>query len=307
MVGRLPPLNALRAFEAAARHVSFLKAAKELHVTPGAVSQQVKLLEDRVGVRLFHRRPRGVALTEAGQRFARRIGELFSAIEEATRELREGGGGETLTISAMSSFEVSRLIPRLGALAASHPEIAVRVLPELTPVDFAEADIDLAIRYGGGHNPDLVVERLLPRTIFPVCSPSLMAGPRPLRTLDDLAHHTLLHEESYLDIDDATWRHWLAAVGAPHLRLKGGPVFSFSHMALQVAKAGQGVALATMVLAGDDLLAGRLVRPLPQQVESAYPYWLIYRSGKARRPKIEHFRDWIMAEAEHFLAATAQL
>jgi LysR family glycine cleavage system transcriptional activator len=306
MASRLPPLNALRAFEAAARHASFRRAASELHVSPGAVSQQVKLLEEQLGIALFRRLPRGVVLTEAGQRFGRRIGELFAGIEEATRELSQNAAAEVLTISAMASFEVSWLIPRLGSLAAAHPEITVRVLPESIPVDFASADIDLAIRYGGGHDPALVFERLLPRTIFPVCSPLLMAGPHPIRTLADLAVQTPLHEELYLDIVDATWQGWLAAVGAPGLKLRPGSSFTYSHMALQAAKAGQGVALATTVLAGDDLAAGRLVRPLPQQVESDYPYWLIQRPSGPKRAKVKVFRDWIMAEAARFLEPLPQ-
>ncbi|MFI4989063.1 MAG: transcriptional regulator GcvA, partial [Alphaproteobacteria bacterium] len=263
MPGRLPPLNALKAFEAAARHVSFLKAARELHVTPGAVSQQVKALEEELGVTLFRRLPRGVVLTNAGQRFSRQIGELFAGIGEATRQLRRDEGAAVLTISAMASFEVSWLIPRLGSFNAANPDISVHVLPEMVPTDFADREIDLAIRYGRGQYPALTAELLLPRAIFPVCSPKLMSGPHPIRALADLAYHTLLCEEPYLDLEDATWKHWLAAVGAEDVVARSGPVFSFSHMALQAAMAAQGVALATMVLAGDDIAAGRLVRPLP--------------------------------------------
>lgn len=304
---RLPPLNALRAFEAAARHGSFLKAAQELHVSPGAVSQQVKLLEQHVGVGLFRRLPRGVSLTEAGQSFGLRIGELFVAIEEATRQLRQEGPGEVLTISAMPSFEVSWLIPRLGALASAHPEIAVRVVPESVTAEVTGTDADLAVRYGGGHHPAFRTERLLPRSVFPVVSPQVMSGPHPIRELADLSFHMALHEDLYSTIVDATWAGWLAAVGAPGLKLRPGPSFTYSHMALQVVKAGQGVALATMVLAGDDLAAGRLVRPLPQVVESEFPYWLIYRPSGPKRATIKVFRDWIMEEAERFQAATAGL
>jgi LysR family glycine cleavage system transcriptional activator len=306
MARRLPPLNALKAFEAAARHMSFLKAANELHVTPGAVSQRIKNLEEQVGVTLFRRLPRGVVLTDAGQRYSRRIAELFEGIEKATRQRRHDAATAVLTISAMASFEVCWLIPRLGAFNASHPDIAVRVLPELVPIDLASNDIDLAIRYGHSHYPELIVERLLPRTIFPVCSPKLMNGAHPIRTLTDLAHHTLLGEEPYLRYEEATWKHWMAAVGADGIEVRTGPVFSFSHMALQAAMAGQGVALGTTVLAGDDIAAGRLVRPLPQAVESEYPYWLIYPPAAAKQPRVHVFRDWIIAESARFLERTAK-
>ncbi|HYB09700.1 MAG TPA: transcriptional regulator GcvA [Alphaproteobacteria bacterium] len=304
MARRLPPLNALKAFEAAARHMSFLKAANELHVTAGAISQRIKNLEAQIGVALFRRLARGVVLTDAGQRYSRRIGELFEGIEKATRQLRQEAATTVLTISAMASFEVCWLIPRLGPFNASHPGVAVRVLPEQAPVDLASNGIDLAIRYGHGHYPELMVERLLPRRIFPVCSPKLMEGPHPIRTLADFAHHTLLGEEPYLHYEETTWKQWMTAVGADDIEVPAGPVFTFSHMALQAAVAGQGVALGTTVLAGDDLAAGRLVRPLPHIVESEHPYWLIYPPALAKQPRVRAFRDWIMAEATRFVEQT---
>jgi LysR family glycine cleavage system transcriptional activator len=299
---RLPPLKALRAFEAAARHVSFLKAAEELHVTAGAVSQQVKALEEELGAPLFRRLPRGVALTRAGQRYGRQLGELFDGIAEATRQLREDKGAVELTINAMPSFEVTWLIPRLGAFNLANPDISVRVLSELEPTDFTEAEADLAIHYGRGDQPGVTSEWLLPRLIFPVCSPKLAAGPQPIRRIADLAQHTLLHEEPYYDFDDATWPRWFDAVGAKGVRGRAGPVFTYSHMALQACRAGQGVALGTEVLAGDDILAGRLVRPLREAVESGYPYWLVYPPAALKRPKVKRFRDWVQAEATRFRA-----
>src|SRR5471030_847821 len=303
MARRLPPLNALRAFEAAARHLSFLKAARELHVTPGAVSQQVKGLEAQLGLALFRRLTRGVLLTDAGQVYAQRLGALFDGIDAATRDLRRGEAGTVLTVSAIPSFAARWLIPRLGSFNLAHPDITMRVIAESGMPDFIATDADVAIRYGAGHYPGLVVERLFAGTVFPVCSPLLMEGVHPIRTLADLAHHTLLHDEPYPGFEELSWKSWLPAVGAKSVEARAGPVFSFTHMSLQAAASGQGVALGTPVLAGDDLAAWRLIRPLPHEVESAAAYWLVCPPAAAERRKVHAFRDWVIAEIGRFLAA----
>src|SRR5262249_42046850 len=177
MARRLPPLNALRAFEAAARHLSFLKAANELHVTPGAVSQQVKGLEVQLGIKLFRRLTRGVLLTDAGQLYAKRLGELFDGIDAATRDLRRGEASPVLTVSAIPSFAARWLIPRLGTFNAAHPEITLRVIAESALPDFVTTDAEIAIRYGAAEYPGLTAELLFPGIIFPVCGPQLMEGP----------------------------------------------------------------------------------------------------------------------------------
>ncbi|HLI13688.1 MAG TPA: transcriptional regulator GcvA [Alphaproteobacteria bacterium] len=305
MARRLPPLNALKAFEAAARHLSFLKAADELRVTPGAVSQQVKALEAQLGLALFRRLPRGLLLTDAGQRYGKRLDTLFDGIEAATRELARDEAAGVLTVSAMPSFAARWLIPRLGAFTLAHPEINLRVLAETGFTDFANTDVDLAIRYGPRRDPGLTAELLFPRTVFPVCSPKLMAGSHPIRSLADLAHHTLLHDEPYPGYEDFDWTRWLAAVGARNIDARRGPVFVFTHMSLQAAAEGQGVALGTTVLAGDDIAAGRLVRPLPHEIKSNNAYWLLCPPAMAERRKLRAFHDWIMAEVHRFNETTA--
>jgi LysR family glycine cleavage system transcriptional activator len=299
---RLPPLNALRAFEAAARHLSFIKAADELAVTPGAVSQQVKSLEDQVGCALFRRLPRGVLLTDQGQRYSRRLTEIFDQLANATEEMRREVGPGTLTVSTMPSFAARWLIPRLGAFYQAAPGIGVRVLADTQMTDFSQGDVDVAIRYGGGKYAGLRSNLLFAEEVFPVCSPALMTGPHPLKTLADLKYHTLLHDEPNPGLHDLSWRFWLHAHAVTDIDTSRGPTFTFTHMSLQAAAAGQGVALATTAFIGDDLETGRLVRPFPDVFRSSYNYWLVYPEAAADRPKILAFRNWVLEEATRFIA-----
>ncbi|HVJ53855.1 MAG TPA: transcriptional regulator GcvA [Aliidongia sp.] len=296
----MPPLNALRAFEAAARHLSFLKAAEELHVTPGAVSQQVKSLEDMLGVKLFRRLPRGVLLSDAGQRYGQRLGELFDGIAGATNELRRDSAPGVLTVSTTTSFAARWLIPRLGGFNLAHPGIMVRISAENAMTDFATDDVDLGLRYGGGVYPGLRSELLFAEEIFPVCSPALLAR-TPLETLDDLQHVTLLHDEPYLGSHEVDWESWLAARGAGHIEIRPAPRFTHTHMSLQAAAAGMGVALGTNVLAAEDLASGVLARPFTDSVPSRHAYWLVYPQAWADRPKLKSFRDWVLEEGQRFL------
>ena len=300
-MSRLPPLNALRAFEAAARHLSFLKAAEELHVTPGAVSQQVKALEEELGVALFRRLPRGVLLTDAGQLYGKRLGEIFEQVRRATAEIRRERDHAGLTVSTMLSFAARWLIPRLGAFNLAHPGITVRVLAEGRLTDFATEDVDLALRYGAGNYPGLHVELIFPETVFPVCSPALMAGPHPLRSFDDLRYHTLLHDEPDPSYHNLSWQHWLAAQGVHHLDTRAGPRFSYTHMSLQAAVGGLGVALGTDVLADEDLCTGKLIRPFPQGMLSEHAYYLVCPEAALARPRVQAFRGWIQVAGREFL------
>lgn len=303
MVRPLPPLNALRAFEAAARHLSFLKAAEELHVTPGAISQQVKQLEDHLGIILFRRLPRGVLLTEAGQRYGKRIGEILEGIVAATVDLQRDEAAGILTVSAMPSFAARWLIPRLGLFRLAQPGISLRVVAEGDLTDFAVENVDVAIRYGPARYQGLASELLFPEEIFPVCSPKLLAGPTPLRRIADLVNFTLLYDEPGAGYHDLNWRRWLAQVGAPEIEPSPGPAFTYTHMTLQAAVAGQGVALGSTVLAADDLASGSLVRPLPESVTSPFAYWFVCPPASLGRPKVKAFHDWVLAEGKSFVAA----
>ncbi len=292
MARRLPPLTALRAFEAAARHLSFSRAADELNVTHAAVSHQIKALEAYLGVPLFHRLTRAVRLTDAGRDYLPVLRESFDAIAEATGRILDGADGGRLTVSATPAFAARWLVPRLGRFYAAHPRIDVRIDPSMALVDFQRDDVDIAIRYGRGDWPGLRVERLLSLDMFPVCSPALLEGPEPLRCPADLARHTLLHDDLRED-----WRRWLLAAGVEGIDLSRGPTFNDTTLLMQAAAAGLGVAIAVSALVASDLAEGRLVRPFEISVAEEAGFYLVYPEVAAARAKVRAFRDWMLAEA----------
>ena len=300
MARRLPPLNALRAFEAAARHLSFTRAAQELNVTQAAVSHQVKALEARLGLALFRRRNRALVLTEAGQAYLPPVRDAFDAIAQATRRLEARRSGGVLTVSTMDSFAAAWLVPRLGRFRAAHPDVDVRITITDRLVDFARDDVDLGIRYGRGHYPGLNVVRLLTEDIFPVCSPALLRGENPLRSPADLHYHTLLHDDMRED-----WRMWLMAATVADVDPTRGPAFSHSHLVIQAAADGQGVALGRGALVAQDLAAGRLVKPFDISLAAEYAYYVVTPTAAAEQPKITAFRDWLLEEAQRDPAAAA--
>ena len=295
----LPPLNSLRAFEAAARHLSFTKAAEELHVTPAAVSQQIKLLEEHCGTKLFRRLTRALMLTDAGQAALPPLREGFDKLAEAVDRLRSHDRGGILTVSVPPSFGAKWLVHRLDRLNAAHPEFDVRIDATDTLVDFSDAGVDIALRYGRGTYPGLHAEHLMPEVAFPVCSPALLEGEHPLRRPEDLSHHTLLHVQWKMEHEAApNWRMWLRAAGVEDIDAERGPRFTIEGMTVQAAIEGQGVALASGSLVSDDLKAGRLVRPFGPTIceATAFSYYLVYPQANAESPKVKAFRDWIMAE-----------
>lgn len=297
MSRRLPPLNAVRAFEAAARLASFKKAAEELNVTPGAVSQQVRQLEDWVGVPLFRRLSRGVALTPAGDRYWPVLAELLDHLAKATRQLRADVGPRLLTVATIPSFGARWLVPRLGRLQVRLPELQVRVQigPQLT--DFRREAVDVVIRHGGGVYPGLFSEFLLKDVLFPVCSPALQAHGPPLREPADLARHILLHDEPNLGFNEPRWADWLAAAGCGGIDAERGPMFSFTHMTVQAALAGQGIALAPASQVAEELADGRLRRPFALSIPDPFAYWIVCPPDRANRPDIAAFRTWLHEEA----------
>ncbi len=292
MVRRLPPLNALRAFEAAARHLSFTRAAAELNVTQAAISHQVKALEERLGITLFRRLNRALLLTDSGQAYLPAVRDAFDRLAEATDRLYAQEARGTLTVSVLPSFAAKWLVPRLGRFRDAYPEIDVRVAPSVHLTDFSREDVDLALRYGRGTWPGMRIDRLMTEDICPVCSPRLLEGPKPLRTPADLAHHTLLHDE-----DHGSWRMWLAAAGVDDVDPTHGTVFTDSGMVVQAAVEGQGVALARSALAAADLAEGRLVAPFDVVLPAAFAYYVVCPEATASRPKIVAFREWVLGEA----------
>ena len=288
---RLPPLNGVRAFEAAARHESFTRAAEELAVTQAAVSQQVRRLEDWLGAKLFNRTEGGLELTETGRTYLPVLRDAFDAIAEATARIRPLPHSGILTVSSMPSFIRKWLVSRLPLFAEQHPEIDVNLDAESRLVDFARDNVDCAIRLGRGGWEGVVAEKLFSEDTFPVCSPALVeAG---LVAIEDLRRFRLLHDETLVQ-----WKHWLRAAAMEDLGWVRGPRTQDSALLIQMAIEGQGVALAQRVLVMDDLRAGRLVRPFALSLKSDNAYYFVAPPAALNRPLVRAFRDWLLAIAE---------
>ena len=292
MSRRLPALNALKAFEAAARHESFTRAAEELCVTQGAVSHQIKALEAELGLKLFNRERQRLVITEAGRAYLGVVRDAFDRIASGTARLLQRQNAGALTVSTSPNFAAKWLVHRLGRFAEAHPGIDLRVSASLHHVDFAREDVDLAIRHGDGQAPGLHVTRLCAEELFPVCSPKLLEGRSGLRKPADLTRHALLHVD-----DRQGWGGWLAAAGVDKVDLSRGPVLNQASMAIDAAVDGQGVALARTALAAWDLLAGRLVRPFPMALPASFAYWIVCPKATAKLPKIAAFTDWLLSQA----------
>lgn len=306
---RPPPLNALRAFEAAARHLSFKKAADELHVTPGAISQQIKALEEHLGVPLFVRLTRALELTEAAQVGLPKLREGFACLGEAVERVRGGESTGVLTLNVAPAFAARWLVGRLPRFADAHPEIELNISASLDLIDVlrgvprAEPEAgeaaagDLTIRFGTGRYPGFRVDRLIHDVVTPICSPRLLRGRYPLTQPQALRRHTLLHDNTvYLDDTRPDWAVWLEAAGIEGIDVARGLRFDHAALALEAAAEGLGVALSMPTLAQADLAAGRLVRPFELSLPSDYAYYLVCAGASAERPKIAAFRRWLLAE-----------
>ena len=292
MAYHLPSLNGLRAFEAVARHMSFKSAAHELFVTPGAVSQHIKGLEEALDKPLFLRHGRGIELTEAGALLLPVVGEAFQRISDITDRLTESDTQGPLTVSVLPSFAIKWLVHRLGKFRELYPDYDVRVSATTQLADFSRESLDLAIRLGAGDWPGLRCDRLMAGDLFPVCSPKLLKGRHPLRTPADLRFHTLLHNQNY-----GEWPMWLKVHGVAGVDASRGPGFSDTGLVIEAAIDGQGVGLSRMALAEEELAAGRLARPFDLVIPSELAYYIVYPEARARQPKIVAFRDWLMQEA----------
>jgi LysR family glycine cleavage system transcriptional activator len=287
----LPPLSAIRAFEAAARHESFTKAAAELGMTQAAVSYQVKLLEDRVGTPLFLRLPRKVVLSEAGRRLAPLVGEAFQRLRAAFAALRETEEG-VLSITAISTFATTWLVPRLGCFQMAHPGMAVRLETSSRMVDFTREEFDLGIRGGHGSWPGLKAHQLIPVEFTPLCSPEFLARAGKLADPADLLRLPLL---AWSDI---WWRQWFELAGIPDPKPLVPPGVDVDSQVMlgAAAMAGQGMAMLTPTFFAADLKAGRLVQPFDLLANDGTSYWLCYLAERQNSPKIRAFRDWILEE-----------
>src|SRR5690242_5281839 len=289
MTRRLPPLNALRAFEAAARHLSFSRAAAEMHVTPAAVSHQVKALESRLGVLLFRRLTRGLRLTDEGQMLMPELRGAFDRMSQALDRIGAGARGGTLTISTGTTFAFTWLMPRLPRFQAMHPTLEVRLMTSRYAVDFTREDVDLAIRHGRGGWSGLRVDKVFEEPMTPLCGrifKDRLRRPEDLRTLPLLR-----------TADDEEWPTWLRAAKLEGVDYAAGMLFDSTRIAVEASIDGEGVAVGSPFLFADVLASGRLLQPFALTASNGKAYWLVTPEATAERPNIKTFRDWLLAEA----------
>jgi LysR family transcriptional regulator, glycine cleavage system transcriptional activator len=288
----LPPPNALRAFEAAARHGNLSKAAVELHVTHGAVSRQVKQLEDFLGCELFHRLPRGLQLTARGREFAFGVQSAFDQIREAVEAVRVDRDKQVLTVSTLASLAARWLVPRLHRFQSAHPETEIRLSTSPHLTDFDRDGIDLAIRYGRGRWPGVTSLRLFTPEEFPVCSPRLLKGTHPLREPGDLKHVPLLHDTTHRH-----WQQWLELAGVKGVDARQGLVVEDMNVLIQAAIEGQGVALASAPLVQAEIASGRLVQPFRITLPVELAFYAVHPKSRGGNPAVQAFVDWLRVEA----------
>lgn len=298
MAHRLPHLNSLRAFEVVARHLSFAKAAEELGVTPAAVSQQIKTLEDYLGLELFKRANRAIFLTDAAKLMLPEVTEGFDLVASGLSRARAQRVPRHLIVTITPSVAAKWLMPRLERFTTQHPDIDVRLDTTTRIVDFSREDVDVAVRYGGGSWPGLEVIPLMAEEVFPVCSPKLLEGGHTLRTADDLRYHTLIHDNS-MPSDSAfpQWSAWLEAAGARGIDAMRGLHVNASMLAIQAAIDGQGVALGRSVLVRDDLATRRLVRPFDLAFPLRFGYYIVHPRKQHAVATVQAFKRWLCAEA----------
>lgn len=291
---RMPPLNALRAFEAASRHLSFKRAAEELCVTQGAVSRHILKLELHLGVSLFVRSHRQVTLTPEGARYVQDIREAFRRVQEATDTIISTSSGRSLKVKVPPTFAIRWLVPRLASFQARCPDMSLQIsTPFNSPV--FERDLDLAVYYPTPTMPsDIVCERLFDELLLPVVSPQLVSGPQPIVEPDDLRHHVLLHSMTRF----SDWSLWLEAAGATSVNPDSGLRLENPGLVYQGATQGLGVAIAQLHFATDDLLSGRLVAPFPMVRRQDTGYYLVFPRDRLTNPSVREFRNWILEEAE---------
>jgi len=288
----LPSLNGLRAFEAAARHLSFTRAAGELHVTQTAISHQIRRLEEQLGIRLFERRTRELRLTREAAAYLPSVQQAFEELRQATARLQRPARDALLTVSTTASLAAKWLVTRVAAFQDANPGIEVRITTSAHLVDFRREEVDMAVRYGRGSWPGLRARWLMAEDIFPVCAPALLRAAKPLRQPADLVHHTLLHASASRE----DWQLWLTAAGLPvSIAARRGLSFDQSFMTVQAAVDGLGVALGRTRFVEADIAAGRLVVPFDVVLPADAGFYIVAPEETADTPKIALFRDWLLA------------
>ena len=286
----LPSLTGLQAFEVAARHMSFTLAAAELNVTQTAISHQIRRLEEQLGKPLFIRRNRTLLLTPEARDYLPLIRSAFDDLRRATERFRRAAEDSVLTVSTTVSLATKWLIPRVAAFQDANPGLEIRITTSAGLVDFAREDVDMAVRYGKGNWPGLHAEWLMPENIFPVCSPLLLAGEKPLKHPEDLVHHTLLHTM----VSREDWQLWLTASGLPlQFATRRSLTFDQSFMAIQAAVEGLGIAMGRTHLVEADIEAGRLIAPFNIVIPREAGYYIVTPVAMAGLPKIRLLREWL--------------
>ena len=300
MLRHIPGLQSLKAFDASARHLSFTRAAAELNVTPAAISHQIKELEEQIGVSLFQRTSRHMQLTRQGHILRPAITDALAGLTRALQRIRQAENPAQVRVTASPSIAAKWLVPRLDRFLDTAPGADVRIDVSSSLLDFERDDVDVAIRFGDGNYPGLAVDKLFSDTLFPVCSPALVKGRKPIREPRDLLLHTLIH----LDYEAQgavwpNWRMWMLAAGIKDFNDSRGLHFSQTSLAVQAAIDGHGVALGDSSLVADDIAAGRLVKPFDLSLKSPtqFTYHLITAKDLTGRPMTKAFRNWILAEA----------
>lgn len=298
----LPPLNALRAFEATARNLSFSKAAEELHVTPAALSHQIRGLEDYLGLKLFHRRARSIALTDAARLIYPGIRSGFESLREAVEQLDRGQRDRILVVSATPGLTAKWLAPKLYRFLAKHSEIDTRISASAAYVNFTTDGVDVGIRLSSGDHPDLHVEKLADEWLIPLCSPKLLQGERPLRSPRDLVNFNLIQVD--LPGIVPTWSDWAHLAGVDDIDTTRGLRLNVADHALDAASEGAGVVLAYKLVASRDIRLGRLVAPFGPEIKVPdRAYYFVCPRGFEKRPPVRAFRDWIFEEVAETMAA----
>jgi len=297
MARRFPPLVALRVFEAVARHLSFTKAADELHVTQAAVSHQIQDLEEWLSVPLFLRLNRTIKLTKEGEAYAAALTEAFDKIADATDVILKDNGQQAINIGTFDSIAANWLAPRIKKFQARFPEMAIKILTHNAHSDFADGDIDVEIRYGAGDWPNFHVVKIADEDIFPVCSPKLLGRrKRPLK-VSDLDDYGLIHDEMVME-----WSDWIEAAGGSTANADKGLRYNHSHIVIRAAMAGEGMALGRSLLVADEIHAGRLVAPFEFKMPSKYSYYLVRPKALADKPWAQAFEEWLLLEAADTIA-----
>lgn len=290
MARKLPPLNALKSFEAAGRLLSFTRAADELNVTQAAISHQIKSLEAHLGVPLFTRYARGLTLTQQGKKLLPEVTEAFDKLSITVGALTPENHSNTVSVRLAPSLAAKWISPRLKYFWMQHPEIDLSMYHAHPAVDFEREDIDIAVTYGHGQWPDVIAEPLMTLDFFPVCAPEFLSTDKPVNDLDNLRYYTLLHDGGF-----DSWNEWLQLAGKMDMTPTKGILIDDTNVIIQMAIDGQGIAMASTLFAADYLASGQLIKPFDIVLENDFSYYVVCPKERLEKPAVRHFRDWLLS------------